>query len=168
MSNTDFPEGVVAFQLSADVDPDLFGGGLCVAGDVEYDLAELLDAGDGYIATGRPALAQLLDDLEAFAPADLDDVPPHALVEGWEVEEDLTALTNPGGFTVAEVLEALRNADADAVALCLQAEAAGKSRATILSYEPPAPESADDGGDDDQGEPQGDADTQGDADSAAE
>ena len=167
MSHTEFPEGVVAFQLSADVDPDLFGGGLCVAGDVEYDLADLLDAGDGYIATGRPALIQLLDDLEAFAPANLDDVPHHALVEGWEVEEDLTALTNPGGFTVPEVLEALRNADADAVALCLQAEAAGRGRTTILSYEPPAPDSAD-SGDDDQGEPQGDADTQGDADSAAE
>ena len=164
----EFPEGVTAFQLSADIDPANFGGGLCVAGDIEYNLGELLDAGDGYIATGRPALIQLLDDLEAFAPADLADVPPHALVEGWEVEDDPSALANPGGYTVPEVLEALRNADAEQAANTLRLEAAGRGRQGILSYEPPAPEVPADGEGDDQGEPTGDAETTGDADSAAE
>lgn len=164
----EFPEGVVAFQLSADIDPDLFGGGLCVAGDIEYNLGELLDAGDGYIATGRPALIQLLSDLEAFAPSDLSDVPHHALVEGWEIEDDPSALANPGGYTVAEVIEALRNADAEQVARTLQLEEAGRGRSGILSYEPPAPDTPADGEGDDQGEPTGDAETTGDADSAAE
>lgn len=164
----EFPEGVTAFQLSADIDPANFGGGLCVAGDIEYNLGELLDAGDGYIATGRPALIQLLSDLEAFAPADLADVPPHALVEGWEVEDDPSALANPGGYTVPEVLEALRNADAEQAANTLRLEAAGRGRQGILSYEPPAPEVPADGEGDDQGEPTGDAETTGDADSAAE
>lgn len=166
--STEFPEGTLAFQLSADIDPATFGGGLCVAGDVEYELGELLEAGDGFIATARPALAQLLSDLEPFVAADLADVPADALVEGWEVHEDPTALLNPGGFTVAEVLEALRSADAEQVAQTLQLEAAGRGRTGILSYEPPAPASpAEDGEGDDQGEPDGDAETQGDADGDA-
>lgn len=151
---SEFPEGVVVFQLSADIDPDLFGGGLCTAGDVDYDLAELLDAGDGYIATARPALIQLLDDLSAIVRSDSpDDAPVSALVEGWDPEEDQTPLGNPGLYKVPEVLEALADATPEQVAATLELERAGRERSGILSYEPPAP---------DQGEADGSAEANGD------
>lgn len=157
--SSNFPEGVVAFQLSADIALEDFGGGICVAGDTDVDLKALVDAGSGYIATARPALIELLSSLSAFERVeDLDDVPNAALVEGHEPTADLNPLDHPGTFKVPEVLDALADATPDQIAATIALEADGKNRAGIISYEPPAPDTAD-GGDDDQGNATGEADT---------
>ena len=155
---SDFPEGTVAFTLSADIDPDLFGGGLCVAGGEEFDLAELLEAGDGYIATARPALIELLSSLAAFVRVDPDDAPSHALVEGFEPILETNPLDNPGTYKVPEVLEAFASATPEQVAATQDLERDGRERAGILNYEPPAPETSDEG-DGEQGDTSGEATT---------
>ncbi len=157
--SSNFPEGVVAFQLSADIALEDFGGGLCVVGDTDVELKGLVTAGSGYIATARPALIELLARLSAFERVeDLSDVPAAALYEAGDPPEDLNPLDHPGTFKVTEVLEALADATPEQIAATIALEADGKNRAGITSYEPPAPDPAE-GGDDDQGDAAGDADT---------
>lgn len=160
---SEFPEGSVAFTLSADIDPDAFGGGLCVAQEVEYDLKELVDNGAGYIVTDRSGLIDLLNDLSAFQR--LDDIPKDAPAAALVAQETLpdprlapdvdpTPLTHPGDYTVAEVLAAFADASPRQIARTLDRETEGQKRKTILEYGLP-PESTDD-----PGAAEGDAATQ--------
>lgn len=148
---SEFPEGSVAFALSADIDPALFGGGLCVAQEVEYDLKELVDNGDGYIVTDRSGLIDLLIDLSAFERLDdiPADAPQSALVAQADlpdprlpVEQDPTPLTHPGEFTVDVVLAAFEEATPRQIARTIDLEEEGRKRKTILDYGLP-PESTD-------------------------